>query len=174
MTDQKLPKIEYLHKRLRCEPETGKLFWRDCEDMPNSWLARYASKEAFTAVSNYGYRVGTIDGKLFQAHRIIFAMHHGEWPEDQIDHINGVRRDNRIVNLRAVSHAENGRNQSMRKNNKSGVTGVYWHKRDWKWVAQIKVNCRNKYLGLFDTIDEAAAARAEALTRYGFTDRHGA
>lgn len=173
MTEQDLPTIKYLHKRLRCEPDTGKLFWRDCEDMPNSWRAKHAGKEAFTATNANGYRVGRIDGMGFRAHRVIWALHHGEWPSDQIDHMNGVKADNRIVNLRAVSHSENMRNQSMSKNNTSGVTGVYWHKAARKWVAQILVDGCAKYLGLFDTIAEAAAARAEALTRYGFTDRHG-
>lgn len=173
MTDTKLPTIEYLHKRLRYEPETGKLFWRDCDDMHNSWRAKNAGKEAFTAVNNYGYRVGGIDGMGFRAHRVVWALHHGEWPSDQIDHMNGVKIDNRIVNLRDVSHAENMRNQSMRKNNKSGVTGVFWHKAARKWEARILVNGCSKYLGLFDTIAEAANARADALRHYGFTDRHG-
>lgn len=173
MTDRNLPSIEYLHKRLRYEPETGKLFWRDCEEMPEWWRARYAGKEAFTADDGQGYRKGSIDGVPFNAHRVIWALHHGEWPSDQIDHINGVRDDNRIINLRVVTNQENGRNQSMFRNNTSGVCGVCWHKAQGKWQARIMVDGRRKYLGYFTTIEAAAEARVEASRQHGFTDRHG-
>jgi hypothetical protein len=65
------------------------------------------------------------------------------------------------------------RNKSMRLSNTSGFTGVYWHKPNGRWQARINVNGRGKSLGLFDTIEEAAAARVAANVLYGFTDRHG-
>jgi len=173
MTDKDLPTIEYLHKRLRYEPETGKLFWRDCEEMPKKWRTRYAGREAFTAVNNHGYRQGAIDDVRFSVHRVIWALHTGEWPADQIDHINGVRDDNRISNLRVVTNKENQRNRSMQRNNTSGVCGVYWNKAKGKWQARIMVDGRYKCLGLFSSFDAAAAARAEASRQHGFTDRHG-
>lgn len=172
MTDKNLPSIEYMHKRLRYEPETGKLFWRDCEEMPKKWRTRYAGREAFTAVSQ-GYRQGDIDGVKFWAHRVIWASHYGEWPSDQIDHINGVRDDNRISNLRVVTNQQNQRNASMQRNNTSGVCGVEWHKASGKWQASIRINGRRRHLGLFTALEDAAEARAEASRRYGFTDRHG-
>lgn len=173
MTDLKLPTIEYLHKRLRYEPETGKLFWRDCEDMPNSWRAKHAGKEAFTAIDGEGYKLGTVNRQTLKAHRVIWTMHYGKWPCSQIDHINGAKTDNRIVNLRVVSNAENARNRPMRSDNTSGVTGVCWNKAARKWMARVCVDGRNNYIGCFDTIAEAAAARAEVLRHNGFTDRHG-
>ena len=173
MTDKNLPSIDYLHKRLRYEPETGKLFWRDCEEMLKSWRTRYAGKEAFTADAGNGYRRGSVNNVNFFAHRVGWALHHGKWPSDQIDHINGVRDDNRIINLRVVSYQENGRNASMRSDNTSGVCGVVWHKRYKNWQARIKVDGRLKHLGSFATIADAAAARAEASRQYGYTDRHG-
>jgi hypothetical protein len=173
MTDKNLPSVEYLRKRLRYEPETGKLFWLDCEDMPNCWRAKWSGKAAFTAVGFWGYRIGAINNVSFLAHRISYALHHGNWPSDQIDHINGVRDDNRIANLRVVSPQENLRNASMRSDNTSGVCGVYWHKQTEKWQARIKVDGRFKHLGLFTSIEAAAAARAEASVKYGYTDRHG-
>lgn len=173
MTDKNLPSIDYLHKRLRYEPETGKLFWRDCEEMPEWWRARYAGKEAFTADNGKGYRIGVIDDLRFKAHRVIWAIHYGEWPIDQIDHINGVRDDNRISNLRVATRQENGRNASMYRSNTSGVCGVHWRKANGKWTAQITIDGRVKHLGYFTTIEAAAAARAVASRQHGFTDRHG-
>ena len=173
MTDKNLPSAEYLRKRLRYEPETGKLFWLDCEDMPQSWRARYARKEAFTSDNGKGYRNGGINGKIFLAHRAIWAIYYGKWPSDQIDHLNGAKHDNRISNLRVVTQEDNNRNKPMHKNNTSGVNGVYWNKLNKKWQAYINVNGRQKHLGLFATIEAAAVARAEASRQHGFTDRHG-
>ena len=173
MTNTKsLPSIGYLRQRLRYEPETGKLFWLDHEGMSNSWRTRWVGKEAFTAQVN-GYRRGLIDGVRFYAHRVAYSIHHGECPCDQIDHINGVKDDNRISNLRAVNNHENQKNRSMRRDNKSGVNGVFWHNPTGKWTAQVRVDRRCKHLGLFDTIEEAVAARKEADIKYGFTERHG-
>jgi hypothetical protein len=173
MTNTKsLPSVDYLRKRLRYEPETGKLFWLDYEGMPQRWLTRWAGKEAFTAYSN-GYLIGGICGVMFLAHRVAYAIHYGEWPDDQIDHINGVRRDNRISNLRVVNHQENLRNANMKRNNTSGITGVVLHKSTGKWLARICVGYRRIHIGYFDTLEEATAARKEAAAKYGFTERHG-
>ena len=172
MTTKELPSVDYLRKRLRYEPETGKLFWRDCADMPNNWRARYAETEAFTNVSG-GYRTGRVDAATFGAHRVAWSIHYGEWPSNQIDHINGIRADNSIANLRVVTPQENSRNRTMNRDNTSGVCGVSWFKRLKKWKVQIKVDGRMIHLGLFDSIEDAAAARAEASARYGFSSRHG-
>lgn len=167
-----LPSIDYLRKRLRYEPETGKLFWLDYEGMPPMWRSRWAGKEAFTC-KDKGYYVGGVDAGGLLAHRVAWAIYHGEWPSNQIDHINGVTIDNRIVNLRVVTTTENARNAHMKSNNTSGITGVVWDKTKRKWKAQIMVNGRCVNLGRFNTLEEAAAARKEAATKYGFTERHG-
>jgi hypothetical protein len=174
MTNTKsLPSIDYLRQRLRYEPETGKLFWLDYEGMPKRWRTRFAGKEAFTADDGEGYLRGGIDTHLFRAHRVAWALHYGEWPDDQIDHINGVRDDNRIINLRVVGILDNNRNKAMHSNNTSGVTGVVWYKPYCKWQTRIKVNGRTLFLGYFDSFEEAAAVRKEASIKYGFTERHG-
>jgi len=172
MTDKNLPSIEYLHKRLRYEPDTGKLFWRDCEDMSNRWRAQFANKEAFTSLC-LGYRRGSIDDKTFRSHRVAWAIHYGYWPISSLDHINGDRADNRINNLRLATHQENMRNRAINRNNTSGICGVYWVKSEGKWKAHIKMNKSIIHLGYFQNIEEAAAARAEAATKYGFSTRHG-
>ena len=165
--------INYLRKRLRYEPDTGKFFWLDYEGKSQNWRTRYVGKEAFTTDNGAGYRQGCIDSGLYLAHRVAYAIYHGEWPTDQIDHINGVKADNRITNLRIVTNQENCRNVSMRGDNTSGVTGVYWHKNGQKWCARIKIDGKYIHLGLFDTLEEAAAVRKAASEKYGFTDRHG-
>ena len=165
--------IEYLRERLRYEPDTGRLFWLDYEDMSKSWRTRWAGKDAFTTVNSEGYHIGTIDRVPLRAHRVIWALANSEWPTNQIDHINNIKTDNRITNLRVVTNQENNRNMPMRCNNTSGVTGVNWHKPLHKWRAQIKIDGRTKHLGYFETLEEAAEARKEASKKYGFSERHG-
>ena len=173
MTDKNLPSIEYLHKRLRYEPETGRLFWRDCNEMPKHWRTRYADKEALSAINKRGYLHGSVNSKTLLAHRVAFAMFYGEWPSMEIDHNNGVPVDNRIKNLRSATPQQNRKNTAMRSDNTSGVCGVHWEKRFKKWVATIHVDGRPRYIGLFATLDEAAEARATAASKNGYTDRHG-
>lgn len=165
--------VDYLRERLNYDPETGKLFWKDHEGMPKHWRTRWAGKEALTHIRSDGYYNGNVDYIKLTRHRVAWAIYYGKWPEQEVDHINGVKTDNRISNLREVSHKENMRNASMRKDNASGVNGVYWYKRDKKWRVQVKVNGKFKSLGYFDTLEEAAKARQEANERYGFTGRHG-
>lgn len=173
MTTKNLPPVEYLRKRLRYEPETGKLFWLDCEEMSKSWRTRRSGKEAFTAPDGDGYRLGAIDGVLFKSHRVAYAIYHGKWPDGHIDHVNGIRSDNRIENLRDVSNQENARNQNMRRRNTSGVVGVQWDDSRKKWCAQITVSGKNIHLGRFLTFEEAVASRLAANERFGFSKRHG-
>lgn len=85
---------------------------------------------------------------------------HGHWPDNEIDHINGDKTDNRACNLRLATHAQNMRNRPMKPGNKSGAKGVSWHKTNRKWVAQIQVNRRKKTIGYYITIEDAAAAYA--------------
>lgn len=168
-----LPSVEYLRKRLRYEPDTGKLFWLDYEEMPNNWKARWVGKEAFTATTDKGYRRGAIDKIQLFAHRVAYAIYYEEWPSNQIDHINGVKTDNRIANLRVVTNQENGQNVPMRRSNTSGITGVSKKKKLGLWQTYINVGGKRMHLGYFNTLEEAAAVRKAASEKYGFTDRHG-
>ena len=81
----------------------------------------FPRKEAFTSLNNGGYLEGKILGKYYKAHRVIWLWMTGEWPKEQVDHINHDRTDNRWCNLREASRLENYRNQSQYKNNKSGL-----------------------------------------------------
>lgn len=97
-----------------------------------------------------------INGAAHLAHRVIYFMHHGFLPEF-VDHINGDTRDNRIENLRAATRSDNNRNRKTNRNNQSGVKGVHWDAPRKKWKAQITINGKQRYLGLFDTLETAAA-----------------
>ena len=165
---------------LRCDAPAGVLIWKPRgpgefrnERCGKTWNTRFANKEALTAVNNYGYRFGTIQGRPYLAHRVLWAMTHGEWPDGDIDHINGDRLDNRLANLRCVSRVENHHNRRLLKGSKSGAPGVQWHRHTGKWIARIKVNYRSHYLGVFDELDAAKAARKAAEAEFGFHPNHG-
>jgi hypothetical protein len=182
---KELPSPEMLRKLLRYEPETGKLFWRErsaelFEDkrQPSAqscknWNKRWAGKEAFTSHTNYGYKQGSIFNRKYQAHRVIFAMHSIDCRAAEIDHINGVRDDNRLVNLRAVSRWDNARNCGRASDNTSGCTGVSWDRSRGKWVAYIKARGKVINLGRFIKIEDAIAARKAAEKQYGYHKNHG-
>ena len=111
-----------------------------------------------------------------KAHRLAWLYVTGAWPTKDIDHINGVRDDNRWENLREASASENGMNKRhLTANNTSGVTGVYWSKAAKKWQAFIKRNGVAQYLGIYNTKDEARDVRRAAERRvFGAFAPHGA
>lgn len=169
---------------LRYEPETGKLFWRDrpLESFPDVgkrkgyhmhgiWLSRFAGKEAGGIYS--GYMRCMFDGVHYMVHRLVWKIVHGNDPE-QIDHIDGDRANNRIENLRDVSHRVNAKNRKLYENNKTGVPGIGYHKRDKVWQVRIGVGEGNElHLGNFKTWDEAIAVRIAAETILEYHSNHG-
>mgnify|MGYP001076453336 CR=1 FL=1 len=115
---------------------------------------------------NNGYLHFHFAGKKRGAHRLAWLYVHGSWPEHDVDHINGIRSDNRICNLRDVSRSVNLQNQRRpaSHNKSTGVLGVYRHV-GGRFMSRICVNQRGTYLGLFDTIEAAQAAYLEAKHR---------
>jgi hypothetical protein len=111
-----------------------------------------------------GYVKIRIAGTLYFAHRLAWLYVHGEWPYPIIDHINGVRSDNRISNLRLATSSQNGGNTALHKRNTSGRKGVTWHRRLGKWEAKIRFNRRCRHIGYFDDLDEAAYAYERVAT----------
>ena len=159
---------ERLHDFLRYED--GELYWLHRPDGMLRWNTRYAGTRAFTA-NKIGYRTGAIQNKLNQAHRVIWAMHHGRWPDGQIDHINGNRSDNRIENLREASAFQNSQNAKRRVDNTSGTAGVSFFKERNQWTARICCNGKKHHLGYFSSREDASVARLEAEIRLGFLKR---
>jgi hypothetical protein len=118
-------------------------------------------------LSNKGYATTSIkkpDGRksLSGIHRQILGLNFQDGKI--VDHINGDKLDNRRENLRVCTAGENSRNQKINKRNTSGFKGVCFSKAGNKWMARIKVNWINKYLGLFDTPEQAHAAYCVAAT----------
>lgn len=163
MANGSLPTPDELRKLLSYDPVSGILTWR-ADDGRHAALSMAHPK---------GYLFGVIRGRTVLAHRAAWAIHHGSWPRNQIDHINGVRTDNRIENLRDVTAFENMRNQKRREDNASGVTGVSWDARRRKWRATIGSRGTYKSLGSFETIEEAARVRAMAEKGLCYHENHG-
>ena len=115
-------------------------------------------------INHDGYLRIQIKGKNYMAHRIIWLYVYGEWPINQLDHINGIPSDNRISNLRPATNSENRQNlHRAHKNNKSGFLGVG---KNWnKWKACIKINNKLIYLGSYKTPQEAHKVYMEAKRR---------
>lgn len=173
----RLPSAQFLKSVLDYHPATGLLYWkqRPLSDFKtklayHSWRRVRAGREAFTSTMTVGYRQGTINGVRTTAHRVIWKMVHDVEPEE-IDHINGVRTDNRLENLRAVTRKENRKNAALRSDNTTGRVGVSREK--GKYFAQIVVEGKCIRLGTFVSFDEACAARAKAEVAYGFHKNHG-
>ncbi len=153
--------IQKLQEFIHYDPVTGVLIWKKV-------LSNRTKAGALCGanIDSKGYGRVCFDGKQYRAHRVVWALFYGQEPNQQIDHINGNKLDNRISNLRLANNAENSRNCKLSKNNSSGITGVVFHKTANKWLAQIMLNRKNHYLGLYDTIEAAAKARKKAETQY--------
>jgi hypothetical protein len=165
---------------LKPDFETGRLFWlprtpdlfaveSDCA----AWNRRYAGTEAFLTKHTKGYLTGKVGSRTYRAHRVVWLLAHKAWPEDQIDHINGIRTDNRLINLREATNSINMRNACLPRHNTSGTIGVAWSERDQRWRARMHLGNRSLSLGYFHEIEDAIAARKAAEKLYGFHENHG-
>jgi hypothetical protein len=121
-----------------------------------------------------GYTRVYIDGTSYKAHRLAWLIQTGKWPKNSIDHLDGDGSNNAFANLREASAGENHRNRPRYVTNKSGKSGVYWRENLKKWVVQINAEKGvQKYLGCFDTLEEAVAAREQAERELGYHQNHG-
>lgn len=178
-----MPFRPHLGMLLDYDPATGALNWRSrTPDMFKSgkqsalhncaiWNGKFAGRPALNSPDAGGYLTGHLNGRPVKAHRIIWELVYGKCVAE-IDHINGNPADNRLCNLREVSHAENGRNLKLKATNKTGVCGVY-PRRSGRWYARITVGRKQIDLGTFDKIEAAIAARKAAEIAYGFHANHG-
>ncbi|MFN6993710.1 MAG: HNH endonuclease [Aquincola tertiaricarbonis] len=148
--------LNELRRRLSYDAASGKLTWRV--------HARHAlvGKNAGSA-NRLGYIRFKLSGRFILAHRAAWALHFGEWPAADLDHIDGNKANNRIENLRLASAAENAQNRTLHRNNSSGFPGVY--AMQGRWRARIRVPGKRLSLGLFDTPEEAHTAYAAAKAR---------
>ena len=115
-------------------------------------------------IEKNGYRRIQIEGKIYRAHRLVWKYHYGKDPKEFIDHIDGNKTNNNIENLREATNQQNLFNTGPSKNNKLGIKGV--SKNGNKYIARIEINGKSKYLGMFNTIEEARLVREEAEEKY--------
>jgi len=144
--------FERVRELLDYDPATGAFTWR----VAPSRSVKAGSRAG--RINGHGYRRIKIDRRLYQASRLAWLYMTGAWPAGEIDHINRIRDDERIANLREATRREQEGNKGLQANNTSGNRGVYWHTQKWRWAAQIYTSGRNRHLGLFATKEDAAAA----------------
>lgn len=179
-----LPDPIILHKMLRYDSQTGFLFWlvRGVEFFADGkhpkertcakWNARFAGKQAFN-INIHGYKMGFILGQKISAHRVIWAMCYGSWPDGEIDHVDGNTSNNTLENLRIATHQQNCLNRKLRKDSTSGVKGVSWHAATKKWRARVMTNGIRVVVGSFDCIQDAErAVRSYREIAHGVFSRH--
>ena len=167
--------IEYLRQCLR--EEDGKLYWlvRPRDHFPTerswkTWNSAWSGREAGCICYPQGkdepprwrIRINYIN---FYRYRLIWALKYGEWP-DELDHKNNDPMIDSSEETRISTHSQNMGNQRVRSNNKSGYKGVSWITKRQKYQAMIKVNYKGKFLGYYDTAEEAAKAYAEGSKKY--------
>lgn len=162
------PTIERLREVFAYDPDTGILSWKI---KPSRRIV--LGQPVGGKIRSDGYLHARIDKHVSLSHRIIWAHYYGEWITE-IDHINGNRADNRVVNLRACTRSSNLANMFISSRNTSGIKGVGWDKARAKWFAKIACNGRHYNLGRFEAKEEAAAAYAKAAVQhFGEFARHG-
>ena len=151
---------EQLRSILHYDPATGIFTWkvRTAHQVKVGDIAGCPGGDGYLRIS--------VQSRRYQAHRLAWLHVYGSWPNDQIDHINRNRSDNRISNLRDVTQKQNHQNKSKPSNNTSGHSGVRWHKKSSKWVAQITHNKKHIHLGSFASLEGAVAARKAGELKY--------
>lgn len=157
MANNKLPPASVVRQLLRYED--GKLYWNYRPEGMKAWNLRFANRQGFTADNGKGYKIGSIHAVRVYAHHVVWCMHHGDWPTQDIDHINWDRGDNRIENLRQLTHAQNCQNFKDRPLSSSGHRHISWAKERSQWVVKFKFDSSRRFIGRFDTLDAAIAAR---------------
>jgi len=165
--------VERLREALRYDPMTGLFTWpqRRRTGLLNSH-SEFPAGHRKTGKDG-GYIVIRINFQLYRAHRLAWFYVHGEWPNGEIDHINGDPTDNRIANLRVATSSNQRMNSRRRTDNTSGVKGVCYDRRREKWIAEIMIDGKKHHLGQFPTLLEAKGVRLAAAERlHGSFARH--
>lgn len=148
--------MNYL-KYLEYDKASGSFKWFD--HWNKSAKTKFVGKKAGSK-DQKGYLAICFGSKKIKLHRLVWFIENGTWPKE-IDHINGIKTDNRIQNLRAVDRRQNMSNCSHHREGK--LIGGYWHKGAKAWVAQITIDKKNYYLGIHNTELEAHEAYIKAL-----------
>lgn len=149
-----------LRNLLRYDTETGVFVWI------NPASTRVKSGDVAGCLGDDGYLKIGIFGKRYKSHRLAWLYVHGQFPECEIDHINGNRADNRIDNLRLASSKQNKENVKLNAASTSGHRGVHWDKSRQKWLAHVTSNRKFHNLGRFDDVTDAINAVTQARNQF--------
>ena len=141
------------------EYKNGELFWKKPFGKKTKVGQKAGSKQSL------GYLQVSINKKKYLLQRIIFVMHHGYFPKE-VDHINGVKSDNRIENLRDVTRSQNINNKSKPITNTSGTKNVYFHPSRNKWQVKLFIHGVSKSFGYYDDLELATLVSQEARNKY--------
>jgi len=171
--------IQKIKELLSYDPDTGIFIWRHrsicyfkTEKNQKIWNTKYSGKVA-GSVEPVGYVRVVILGNRYRAHRLAWAYSYGYFPEN-VDHINRIKNDNRLCNLRDCTVSENFMNRIQYSTNNSGFKGVSWAKRENKWRASIVKNRKQFHVGYFDSAKDAHDAYCNAADRlHGQFSNHG-
>jgi hypothetical protein len=150
-----------LHQLFSYDPETGVL------------TRRSTGRRAGSLNTCRNRWIVSCNGRLQYQHRVIWCMVYGEWPSNEVDHVNGDSADNRLANLRLADSAQNKWNMRRHDRNTSGCTGVDYNKQKQAWVARISIYKKRIYLGKFETKEQAIAAREKAVLDHWGAYRRG-
>lgn len=157
MKNQKI-ELTYLRSVISYDEKTGKVFWKKLTS-PRIKIGN----EAGSKYAN-GYTYLHLNNTVFMMHRIIWFYYYGEWPESEIDHINGERSDNRICNLRLVTRRQNMQNK---KRNREGLpSGAWFNKEQNRWLSGFGAENKFFHLGSFDNQKDALQAYSNACINY--------
>ena len=156
-----IDKLNFIKEHLLYNKNTGIFYW-------NVNRQKIQKGSIAGGLSSEGYIQIRVLGKKMSAHRMAQLLHYGTLPNN-IDHINGIKTDNRIENLREATQSENMRNYAHNTKNTSGYKNVVWNKKAFKWQVGLRVEGKKKHIGLFNSINEAVEAAQNARQQF-----HGA
>lgn len=158
---------ERLKELLSYDAETGEFTWK-------TKRGRTTNGVSAGTIHSSGYMIIQLDKTKYGAHRLAWLYCYGETPSNMVDHINRVKLDNRIANLRLASESENQMNSKLSRNNTSGYKGVSYNKKSKLWRVNIANKGRYIYIGQFKTPEEANIKAKQAREKlHGEFCSHG-
>ena len=156
-----------LKEKLNYNKDTGIFTWK------YNASSRVKIGDKAGSKNKEGYIKICINNKAYSAHRLAWLYEYGNFPKNYTDHINGIKDDNKICNLRDVTPRESAKNKSIKSTNTSGHVGVSLYKSSGKWKAQICIKGKQTNLGYFDLIEDAIKCRKKAEVEHGYHKNHG-
>lgn len=159
--------VKRLREAVDLNHDTGMMTWKvrpihhfESASTHSAWNKKFSGKPAFNS-PKHGYMQGEFMGKKYGAHRIVWALHYGVWPDHHIDHINEDKSDNSLENLRVANRYENAQNRGAQVNNTSGLKGVWFDNGRGCWRATIRAFGRKYELGYYASKELAHNAYIE-------------